>query len=273
MKYLIFFSIFFFQNCSQQKPAKISQSVAMAPSTQKPVEEEGTVPRKDTISFSTDYLMGKFDPVKHPDFVKIEAKYTSKKNIYFRKDAYEAMKKMFAAAAADGVYFIIHSATRNFEMQKQIWEGKWKGNRFLEGNINAAKRYPDPKDRALAILRFSSMPGTSRHHWGTDMDINNFTNAYFEKGKGLKEYQWLLENAAKYGFCQPYTEKGDERPDGYNEEKWHWSYVPVAGKLTKLAETKMKDEMITGFLGAETAASIGIVEKYVLGVNPQCKVQ
>jgi hypothetical protein len=33
----------------------------------------------------------------------------------------------------------------------------------------------------------------------------------------------------------------------------------------------MKDSMITGFSGAETATEIGVVEKYVLGINQQCQ--
>jgi LAS superfamily LD-carboxypeptidase LdcB len=114
------------------------------------------------------------------------------------------------------------------------------------------------------------MPGTSRHHWGTDMDINALTNDYFENGNGLKEYDWLVKNAAQFGFCQPYNEKGKSRPNGYNEEKWHWSYLPIAKKLTDQYKLQLKDELISGFDGAESASKIGIVEKYVLGINTEC---
>ncbi|MEM1220551.1 MAG: D-alanyl-D-alanine carboxypeptidase family protein, partial [Bacteroidota bacterium] len=130
---------------------------------------------------------------------------------------------------------------------------------------------PDAKERALKILEFSSMPGTSRHHWGTDIDFNSFENSYFAQGKGLKEYQWLDQNAARFGFCQTYSEKGESRPTGYNLEKWHWSYLPVAQALTKFAAQHLKDEDIQGFAGAETAPSIGVVERYILGINPACK--
>jgi len=114
------------------------------------------------------------------------------------------------------------------------------------------------------------MPGTSRHHWGTDIDLNNFNNAYFEKGQGLEIYQWLVINAPKYGFCQVYTEKNSARPEGYNEEKWHWSYLPIAQQLTELARREMNDELVSGFKGAATCAQIGVVEKYVLGINQDC---
>lgn len=220
--------------------------------------------------FSIEYIMGRFDPAKHPDFVSVDKKYADEEGYFLRKDTYESFAKMWEAAQADGVTLTIVSATRNFSKQKSIWEGKWTGNRLIENGSNAAKKYPDPKTRALKILEYSSMPGSSRHHWGTDVDLNDLDNYTFEQGPGKKVYDWMLKHAAEYGFCQPYSRKGEERPNGYNEEKWHWSYMPVAKKLTDLAARSMTDDMIGGFKGAETAVKIGIVEKYVLGVNNDC---
>ena len=114
------------------------------------------------------------------------------------------------------------------------------------------------------------MPGTSRHHWGTDIDLNAFNNKYFEAGEGLKIYTWLLENAHKYGFCQPYTDKDYNRHNGYNEEKWHWSYITVARQLTYEGKATVKKEMIQGFQGAETAPEIDVVNNYILGINADC---
>jgi len=221
--------------------------------------------------FTLDYLMGKFDPAGHPDFTLVDPQYASREGMYLRKDTYEAFKKMHAAALEDSVQLVIRSATRNFESQKGIWEAKWTGQRKIEGGQDATKAFPDPKERALKILKFSSMPSTSRHHWGTDIDLNNLTNAYFEKGEGLKVYTWLQANAADFDFCQPYTAKDAGRPFGYNEEKWHWSYLPVAQPLTYKAARELNDEMISGFMGSEVAGEIDVVEKYVLGINPECK--
>jgi LAS superfamily LD-carboxypeptidase LdcB len=214
--------------------------------------------------------MGKFDPAQHPDFVKVDPQYADQASYFLRKDTYGAFQKMWAAAQADGVKLTIISATRNFQRQKEIWEAKWTGARLIENGTNAAKKYPDPKTRALKILEYSSMPGSSRHHWGTDIDLNDLDNYTFEKGAGKMVYQWLKKHAAGYGFCQPYTPKGTGRPTGYNEEKWHWSYIPVAKKLTDLAAQRLQDDMIGGFQGAETAVEIGVVEKYVLGINKDC---
>ncbi len=221
-------------------------------------------------TFSLDYVMGKFDPSKHPDFVRIESKYADREGLFLRKDAYNSFKKMHAAAQADGIKLVIRSATRNFNSQKRIWEAKWTGQRKVENGENLAKTTPIARERALKILRYSSMPSTSRHHWGTDIDLNAFTNDYFEKGDGKKLYEWLQANGSLYGYCQPYTAKNDARPDGYNEEKWHWSYIPIAKQLSRKAEKALQNEAITGFKGAESATEIDVVRKYVLGINKGC---
>lgn len=230
-----------------------------------------SLPGAQPVDFSISYLMGQFDPPKHADFVPVDQQYTDGRPFYLRKEAYESFKKMWEAAKKDQVDLTIISATRNFYRQKSIWEAKWTGSRKIENGANASEKYPDPKTRALKILEYSSMPGTSRHHWGTDMDLNDLNNAYFEQGKGLKVYNWLVANAAQYGFCQPYSPKDASRPNGYNEEKWHWSYMPLAEQLTKMAETDLKDEMISGFKGAEIAKDIRVVENYVLGINAACR--
>lgn len=223
-------------------------------------------------SLTIDYLMGQFNPAEHPDFTAVAREYTDGDGTYYmRKDAYEAFVEMYAAAAKDSVYLQIISATRNFNRQKSIWEAKWSGARLLEGRENAPTVYPDPTERALAILRWSSMPGTSRHHWGTDIDLNRLTNEYFADGEGLRIYQWLAAHAAEFGFCQPYSPKGEERPYGYNEEKWHWSYMPVARQLTELARRELSNEQISGFEGAETAQSIDVKTKYILGISHACR--
>lgn len=253
-----------------------SEQLSEATPTEEPVDSVVPTPRSvpasyEATEYTTDYIMGKFDPAKHKDFVVIADQYASRSGMYLRRETYEAFQKMYAAAKADGVNLQIISATRNFEAQKSIWEAKWTGERRVESGENLAETTPDFQERALKILRFSSMPGTSRHHWGTDMDLNNLTDKYFLNGEGKKIYDWLSAHASDYGFCQPYSPKGAERPEGYNEEKWHWSYVPIAQPLTKLAQEKLTNDMISGFKGAEAAAKIKVVEKYVLGINPACK--
>ncbi len=208
----------------------------------------------------TNYLLGKFDPAKHADFTAISAPYTDKPGMMLRKEAFEAFEKMWKAAQKDGVTLKIISSTRTFYQQKTIWETKWK--RF-------EKDAPLPKDRALKILEYSSMPGSSRHHWGTDIDLNDLNNPTFEKGgKYEKVYEWLSAHAHEYGFCQPYTAG---RPAGYHEEKWHWSYTPLSKGFLESYKKNLSEADITGFIGAETAPQIGIVQNYVLGINQACQ--
>lgn len=216
-------------------------------------------------------LTGRFDPAKHPDFERVADRYTDGDPYYLHRETYAALRDLHAHAARDGVRLTLISATRNFDRQKAIWEAKWNGKRLLEGKDKANEVYPDPAERARAILRYSSMPGTSRHHWGTDIDLNALTNGYFTAGEGKRVYDWLRENAPGHGFCQPYTPKGDERPTGYEEERWHWSYLPLATQLSDYARLRLRDRDIRGFDGAGVAAQIGVVEGYVLGIHPRCK--
>lgn len=225
--------------------------------------------RKEIMEkISKKYLMGKFDPAKDERFSKIPSPY-AQKDMFMRIEALESFKKMHAAAKEDGISLLIISATRPFDVQKSIWEAKWTGKRKVDGKL-LSKAVKDPKGRATQILRWSSMPSTSRHHWGTDIDINNLEPAYFDRGQGLKEYEWLVANAAEFGFCQVYSEMGENRPYGYQEEKWHWSYLPISKDLTNAYAQKISDQDIDGFLGAESAPMIEVVKKYVLGINPDC---
>lgn len=232
--------------------------------------EEATL-ENPADTFSVAYVTGKFDPLTHPAFTTILPEHANQSGLRLRADAYAAFVEMYTAAKLEGVHLQIISATRNFDRQKQIWEKKWTGATLVEGGVNLAETEPDPVLRAKRILRYSSMPGTSRHHWGTDIDLNHLENTWFEQGKGLKMYTWLVANAASFGFCQPYSPKGEDRPNGYEEEKWHWSWMPVARPLTRQASTLLKDQDIQGFLGDETAPQIGVVEHYILAVNGLCK--
>jgi zinc D-Ala-D-Ala carboxypeptidase len=216
------------------------------------------------------YMMGDVTPATDPLFVALPGGLASKAGMYGHKDAVAALSKMAAAAARDGIELKAVSAFRSFKDQKRIWENKWTGATLVEhGKLPAT--VPDPKLRALKILEFSSMPGTSRHHWGTDFDLNDLSNSYFDSGKGKAIHDWLSAHGAAYGFCQVYSPKGADRPNGYNEERWHWSYVPVASVYLKQYPTVMGYEHLTGFLGSETAREIDVIPNYVQGINPDCK--
>ncbi|MBT7444721.1 MAG: hypothetical protein HN790_12235 [Methylococcales bacterium] len=122
--------------------------------------------------------------------------------------------------------------------------------------------------RQREILQASSAPGISRHHWGTDFDIVSLNSKAWQK-KHLKEYRWLQKNAAKYGFIQVYT--AGRKGEGYFEERWHWSYFPVAQALLDYAKThekKIDKALNAQWKGAEKYQYIQKQwQSYVFNVN------
>ena len=167
------------------------------------------------------------------------------------KEVYDDFERMQKAAAKDSINLFIVSAYRSFERQKTIWERKWN---------SAERSRMSPIERARDILKYSSMPATSRHHWGTDMDLNSVEPQYFQKGEGKRILAWLEEHAAEYNFFRPYTEG---RTKGYASEPWHWSHRPTAERYLSIYLDNIKNSDITGFKGCETADSLKIIENWV----------
>ena len=207
-----------------------------------------------------DLLIGKFKVEIHPDFVLVDKKYHDKSEMYLQKQTLESFIKMREAAEKDGIQLTIISGTRDFYSQKSIWERKYNNYKKEElSEVEIIKK----------IMLWSSMPTTSRHHWGTDIDINGFDDYFSEENKKAnKEYKWLLINTPKFDFCQVYTEKGEgKRRTGYNEEKWHWSYMPLACKYLNLYQEIVTYEDINGFSGSQFAKEMDIINKYVFGIS------
>jgi len=259
------------QSSSKGPQATIDHDTSTLINRKTPVSDSLPGVSPYTTQYNLSYIMGHFDPASHPDFVLIDTIHADRSGLYLHKDTYSAFRMMYKAAHNDGIQLQIRSATRNFIAQKNIWEGKWTGETLIENGQNASIAYPDPVQRATMILKYSSMPGSSRHHWGTDIDLNAFDNTWFESGNGLQLYQWLSQNASRFGFCQPYCAKGKNRPYGYEEERWHWSYMPLSQQLSQMAADSLKDSMIAGFMGSEVASQLNIVERYVLGINVECE--
>lgn len=223
------------------------------------------------------YLMGKFDFNTREDFALIPIEYTTNQSkMYLRKETLDAFLKMQDAALKEKIDLKIASATRNFIYQKNIWNNKWNGVTLVNGK-NLSKSIPNSLERFKKILEYSAVPGTSRHHWGTDIDLNDANPQYFEGKIGKNVYEWLAKNALSFGFCQPYNLKESSMDNslptgrqGYNEEKWHWSYLPLAKNFTEEYKNLIKDEDIKGFLGDENVAGEDLINNYVLGINPDC---
>ena len=263
---------------ADQPPAEATPPADAPPASDTPpapgepaVAEPAAIPEPATSHVAIKYLIGDIDPANDPMFARIPDKYQGGSRVWGHKDAVAAFVRMADDAAANGYKLKIVSAFRSFSDQKQIWEDKWTGKTLVGGKkLNVT--LPDAKDRALKILTYSSMPATSRHHWGTDFDINSIDPKFFNTKDGKHIYDWLVAHAPQYGFCQVYSHKGDpgERTTGYEEEKWHWSYLPVAGWYLKQYPIDVGYNHIKGFLGSEAAPGIDVIKTYVQSINPEC---
>ena len=207
-------------------------------------------------------LLGKFDYKKDSNFSIVNSKYSSK-TIYLRNGVLLKFDKMYNAALEDGIKLVIISGTRSFNHQKYIWDRKWAKNILKMDSISAVKE----------IMKYSSMPSTSRHHWGTDIDLNNLENSYFEKGEGKKIFDWLVENAFKYGFHMTYDNQEETKRTGYKMEKWHWSYMPISEQFLIQFNKYIQCEDISSFNGSKFAChqEVDVIKNFVNGINTDFK--
>ena len=229
--------------------------------------------------YTLSILLGKYNPAKDDSYQIIPPNLTTQTNMYLHRQALDAFTLMADEAKKAGFDIYINSAIRDFSTQKYIWESKFSGQRLVEGK-NLKKSIPAEKARALNILEYSSMPGTSRHHWGTDIDLGfgknvgqMLTNEAFESGEGLRFYNWLKNNAHHYGFCQPYKEKPEKRNlnlrYGYHEEKWHWSYKPLSEIYLKKYLENAEKFIPSGFEGSRIGADLYL--DFVRNIHKDCQ--
>jgi LAS superfamily LD-carboxypeptidase LdcB len=192
--------------------------------------------------------------------------------------AYLALR---AAAVADGVDLTAFSGFRDFDRQLAIWNGKFRGERPMQdrAGLPVDPLRLSPAERVKAILWWSALPGTSRHHWGTDLDVMDagalppgyrlqvIPAEYAHGGPFERLTTWLDEHMHAFGFFRPYaTDRGGVQP-----EPWHLSYAPLAvraqqaltldGMRAVIAESQIegRDEVMASL--AETFA------QYVLNVD------
>lgn len=147
------------------------------------------------------------------------------------------LQSLKQAATNAGFNFNIASGFRDFDRQLLIWNNKMAGHTDI---LDSSSQKLEPSrlseyDKVLAILRWSALPGGSRHHWGTDFDV--FDRCSLPQGTQLKLepweyhsghqstfYRWLEDNLHQHGFFFPYAED----LGGVAVEPWHISHQPVA---------------------------------------------
>ncbi len=178
-----------------------------------------------------------------------------------------AFLEMRRAALSDGINLSIASSFRDFARQKMIFENKMTGKRpVLDRNERPIDiSGMDPKDLIRAILFFSAVPGLSRHHWGTDIDVYNpdtvpegeeldLTNICYTAGNQRTTAEWLTANMHRFGFFRPYSQAGSL----FSHELWHISYYPEANLFTEKLnpEESMNFLKQAGILHADDVISV-----------------
>ena len=167
-------------------------------------------------------------------------------------DTKAAYLHMQRAAAQDGFELALVSSYRSFAQQARIWTAKYNGQRPV---YNKAQQPIDLSrlsnwEKAQAILLYSALPGASRHHWGTDLDVYDkaavaadyqvqlLDAEYAHGGPFYPLNQWLAAHAAEFGFFRPYLiDQG-----GVAAEAWHLSYQPLSeGYLAAFTEAMLSD--------------------------------
>jgi len=188
---------------------------------------------------------------------------------------------MREAAALAGFDLFPVSSFRDFGRQRAIWNAKFRGERAA---LDRAGRpvditLLDPGARVDTILLWSALPGASRHHWGSDVDVadGNAMAAGYQPKLEVHEYRrggpfaelsaWLSANMRRFGFYRPYTRRGR----GVQPEPWHLSYAPVAKPALARMSVRLLGSAIRG-ADVEGEAEIlarlpAIRERYLLDVD------
>ncbi len=89
------------------------------------------------------------------------------------RDALAPFLALKAAAAGAGIELQIASGFRDFAAQLRIWNMKYRGERPLYDEAGNVRDHAslDAGELIDGILCWSALPGASRHHWGTDIDV------------------------------------------------------------------------------------------------------
>lgn len=163
-------------------------------------------------------------------------------------EALPAWCSLVASAKLAGFDLQIASSFRDFSRQLLIWNNKFTGKTPIKDSNNNIVTIANLSDETIvnAILLYSALPGASRHHWGTDIDV--YAKNLIPTGKSLQLepweyqengylypfYQWLQKNAPEYGFVFPY----DKFRGGVAAEPWHISYHPLAQQYQAALDVK-----------------------------------
>jgi len=195
-------------------------------------------------------------------------------NYKLQPDVHDAFERMHKAALKEGINIQIVSGYRSFKRQKQIWNKKYK--KYISDGLRPSKAFQK-------IVEYSTIPGTSRHHWGTEIDIidgNKKTpksvllEENYENGVYVDLKNWMDKNAESFGFYLVYNNIKSRK--GFRYEPWHYSYKPLSSIMLReflaLSFKKViRDAEIDGYKKMTSRFIQNYYSHNVLDINPELK--
>ena len=196
-------------------------------------------------------------------------------SIGLQSEVLNAWQLMQTAAKNDGIELAIASGFRSFSRQLAIWNNKFDGVSTVKSidNTQVDIQTLEGLDKLKAILLYSALPGTSRHHWGTDIDIyapNLLSENQklqlepweYERGGPFHQLSiWLEQHCQHFGFYFPY----DKYRQGVAPEPWHLSFKPLAKQYQQL----LTPEIIISVLTSQQIAGFDIIKQHIDYINRQ----
>ena len=190
---------------------------------------------------------------------------------YMNVRVFHAFEKLRARALQAGFSLDVASAFRDFSLQSRILLAKLDGTRPV---LNEREEPMETgsltlEEKVAAIGRFSALPGLSRHHLGTDLDV--FSLSLLPQGQKLQltaaEYSegayfaplnaFLEEELSAHGFYRPYDGTG-----ALGFEPWHISFKTEGGRLSEGFKLKAWENVIRERFPAIAAALIAYGRKH-----------
>ena len=160
-----------------------------------------------TSAFSIDMLVNKHYKLDEDfvpdDLVEFDQEYCNDEVQEGNREAVVAFKNMYEAAKKEGLGLVINSSYRSYQDQEEVCN-TYK-NLYGEGYVS----------------RYVALPGFSEHQTGLAFDIGSTSSKVFAESK---EYEWMKDNAYKYGFILRFT-KSNAYITGFRSEPWHYRYV------------------------------------------------
>lgn len=160
-----------------------------------------------TSAFSIDMLVNKHYKLDEDfvpdDLVEFDQEYCNDEVQEGNREAVVAFKNMYEAAKKEGLGLVINSSYRSYQDQENI-----------------CNTFKDLYGEGY-VTKYVALPGFSEHQTGLAFDIGSTSSKVFAESK---EYEWMKENAYKYGFILRFT-KANAYITGFRSEPWHYRYV------------------------------------------------